>query len=62
VTHRTIDQIDNELESLLEKYMGPVQLVETQTEKELESLLHLDDEDLGFATKEQKDGVSDAQP
>jgi hypothetical protein len=22
----------------------------------------LDDEDLGFATKEQKDGVSDAQP
>jgi len=62
VTHRTIDQIDNELETLLEKYMGPVEVVETQTEKELESLLHLDDEDLGFETKEQKDGVSDAQP
>ena len=62
VTHRTIDQIDNELETLLEKYMGPVQLVETQTEQELESLLHLDDEDLGFVTKERKSGVSDAQP
>ena len=42
--------------------MGPVQLVETQTEQELESLLHLDDEDLGFVTKERKSGVSDAQP
>jgi hypothetical protein len=62
VTHRTIDQIDNELETLLEKYMGPVQLVETQTEQELESLLHLDDEDLGFEVKERKSGVSDAQP
>ena len=48
VTHRTIDQIDNELETLLEKYMGPVELVEAQTEKELESLLTLDDDDLGF--------------
>jgi len=48
VTHRTIDQIDNELETLLEKYMGPVELVEAETEKELESLLTLDDDDLGF--------------
>lgn len=48
VTHRTIDQIDNELETLLEKYMGPVELVEAETEKELESLLELDDDDLGF--------------
>lgn len=48
VTHRTIDQIDNELETLLEKYMGPVELVEAETEKELESLLTLDDDELGF--------------
>ena len=54
VTHRTIDQIDNELETLLEKYMGPVELVEAQTEKELESLLTLDDEDLGFTDIEAK--------
>ena len=48
VTHRTIDQIDNELETLLEKYLGPVELVEAETEKELESLLTLDDDELGF--------------
>lgn len=54
VTHRTIDQIDNELETLLEKYMGPVEIVEAQTEKELESLLELDDEDLGFTDIEAK--------
>ena len=48
VTHRTIDQIDNELETLLEKYMGPVELVEAETEKELDSLLTLDDDELGF--------------
>jgi hypothetical protein len=54
VTHRTIDQIDNELETLLEKYMGPVELVEAQTEKELESLLTLDDDDLGFTDIEAK--------
>ena len=48
VTHRTIDQIDNELENLLEKYMGPVEVVEAETEKELNSLLELDDEELGF--------------
>lgn len=54
VTHRTIDQIDNELETLLEKYMGPVEIVEAQTEKELESLLTLDDDDLGFTDIEAK--------
>jgi hypothetical protein len=54
VTHRTIDQIDNELETLLEKYMGPVELVEAQTEKELESLLTLDDDELGFTDIEVK--------
>lgn len=54
VTHRTIDQIDNELETLLEKYMGPVELVEAETEKELESLLTLDDDELGFTDIEVK--------
>jgi hypothetical protein len=48
VTHRTIDQIDNELENLLEKYMGPVEIVEAETEQELNSLLELDDDELGF--------------
>jgi len=48
VTHRTIDQIDNELENLLEKYMGPVEVVEAESEKELNSLLALDDDELGF--------------
>jgi len=48
VTHRSIDQIDNELESLLEKYMGPAQVVETKTEKELESLLTIPNSELGF--------------
>lgn len=63
VTHRTIDQIDNELENLLEKYMGPAQIVETQTEKELESLLQLDDDELGFTdVMSKKDEAQDAQP
>jgi hypothetical protein len=59
VTHRTIDQIDNELETLLEKYMGPVELVEAQTEKELNSLLELDDDELGFTDIQVKN--SDAE-
>lgn len=52
VTHRSIDQIDNELESLLEKYMGPAQVVETKTEKELESLLTIPNSELGFDDEE----------
>jgi succinate dehydrogenase flavin-adding protein (antitoxin of CptAB toxin-antitoxin module) len=47
VTHRTIDQIDNELDQMLEKYMGPIEIVEPETTKELDSLLALDDDDLG---------------
>jgi hypothetical protein len=57
VTHRTIDQIDNELENLLEKYMGPVEVVEAETEKELNSLLELDDDELGFTDLTPKDPV-----
>jgi len=48
VTHRTVDQIDNELEQFLEKYMGQVQEVKPETADELESLLELDDEELGI--------------
>jgi hypothetical protein len=55
VTHRTIDQIDNELENLLEKYMGPVEVVEAETEQELNSLLELDDDELGFTDLTPKD-------
>lgn len=48
VTHRSVDQIDSELEQLLEKYMGHVEEVKPQTAEELESLLELDDEELGI--------------
>lgn len=60
VTHRTIDQIDNELESLIEKYMGPADIVEAQTEKELDSLLALNDDDLGFTDLLPKEESEDA--
>jgi len=54
VTHRSIDQIDTELETLLEKYMGPVEIVETKAEKELDSLLDMTDEELGFGVEKTK--------
>jgi succinate dehydrogenase flavin-adding protein (antitoxin of CptAB toxin-antitoxin module) len=47
ITHRTIDQIDNELDQMLEKYMGPIEIVEPETAEELDSLLDISDEDLG---------------
>lgn len=48
VNHRSVDQIDSELEQLLEKYMGHVEEVKPQTAEELESLLEMDDEELGI--------------
>jgi hypothetical protein len=43
--------------------MGPAQIVKTQTEKELESLLQLDDDELGFTdVMSKKDEAQDAQP
>lgn len=48
INHRTVDQIDSELEQLLEKYMGHVELVKPQTADELDSLLNMDDEELGI--------------
>lgn len=55
VTHRNIDQIDSELDNLLEKYMGPVEIIETKSEKELDSLLELTDES-------EESEVGNAQP
>ena len=56
VTHRTVEQVDQELEGMLEKYLGPVEEV---TDKELDkfvsekqSLLTMTDEELGFTDEE----------
>jgi hypothetical protein len=57
VTHRTVEQVDAELEGMLEKYLGPVDEVpDEELDKfvaEKQSLLAMSDEELGF---------SDAQP
>lgn len=58
VTHRTVDQIDSELEQLLEKYMGHVEEVKPQTAEELDSLLSMDDEELGITDLVPKDDVN----
>lgn len=47
VTHRTVDEIDNELEGILDKYLGPAEIVKTETEDEVESLLTMTDEEIG---------------
>lgn len=39
VTHRTVDQIDEELAQLAEKYMGPAEVVAPASAEELEVLL-----------------------
>lgn len=63
VNHRTLDQIDSELEQLLSKFMGHVEEVKPQTSDELESLLELDDEELGITDLTPKaDEDSDARP
>lgn len=48
VTHRTVEQVDQELEQMLEKYLGPADQVKTETADELESLLHMTDEEIGI--------------
>lgn len=53
VTHRTVEQVDQELEQMLEKYLGPAEEVEPETAKELDSLLAMTDEEIG---------VTDVQP
>lgn len=47
VTHRTVDQIDQELEQLFEKYLGEAEVVEPETADELKSLLEMSDEEIG---------------
>jgi hypothetical protein len=58
ITHRTVEQVDQELEGMLEKYLGPVEEV---TDKELDkfvaekqSLLTMTDEELGFTNEPPK--------
>ena len=52
VTHRTVEQVDAELEGMLEKYLGPVDEVpDEELDKfvaEKQSLLAMTDEELGF--------------
>lgn len=59
VTHRTVEEIDNELEQMLDKYLGPVEEVKTQTEDEVASLLSMTDEELGITDVEAKEDKED---
>ena len=52
VTHRTVDEIDEELDSVLEQYLGPVERVEKAKEEDLDLLLGMTDEDLGITDVE----------
>lgn len=54
VTHRTVEQVDQELESMLEKYLGPVDEVPDEeldkfVEAKQKSLLEMNDTELGFS-------------
>lgn len=59
VTHRTVEQVDQELEQMLEKYLGNVDEVEPETAKELDSLLTMTDEEIGITdvTPKEADGA-----
>jgi succinate dehydrogenase flavin-adding protein (antitoxin of CptAB toxin-antitoxin module) len=63
ITHRTIEQVDEELDQMLEKYLGDVDEVETETAEELDSLLAMSDEELGITDVEVKetDGTESAK-
>jgi hypothetical protein len=59
VTHRTVEQVDQELEGMLEKYLGPVDEVADQeldkfVEEKQKSLLEMSDTELGFSQEEPK--------
>lgn len=59
VTHRTVEQVDQELEGMLEKYLGPVEEVPDQeldkfVEEKQKSLLELSDDELGFSKEPPK--------
>jgi hypothetical protein len=55
VTHRTVEQVDQELEQMLEKYLGNVEEVEPETAKELDSLLTMTDEEIGITDVQPKE-------
>jgi len=59
VTHRTVEQIDQELEQLFEKYLGDAEVVEPQTKQELDNLLSMTDEEIGVIDVEAKDTDGD---
>lgn len=59
VTHRTVEQIDTELEQLFEKYLGEVDEVKPETEEELQSLLSMTDEEIGVIDVEVKEKDAD---
>lgn len=59
VTHRTIEQVDEELDHILEKYLGDVEEVECETEEELSSLLDMSDEEIGVTDVEVKEDNGD---
>jgi DNA-directed RNA polymerase subunit F len=63
VTHRTVEQIDTELEQLFEKYLGEVEEVKPETADELQSLLAMSDEEIGVIDVEvkEKDAVKPAE-
>jgi len=59
VTHRTVEQVDQELEGMLEKYLGPVDEVadaelDTYVEEKQKSLLAMTDTELGFSEEAPK--------
>jgi hypothetical protein len=59
VTHRTVEQVDQELEQMLEKYLGPADQVKTETEDEVESLLQMTDEEIGITDVQPKEPDGD---
>ena len=58
VTHRTVEEIDSELDNVLEKFLGPVERVDTETAEELNSLLAMTDEEIGIVDVEFVDSGS----
>lgn len=62
VTHRTVDQIDQELEQLFEKYLGEAEVVEPETADELKSLLEMSDEEIGVIDVEVKEDDGTESP
>ena len=58
VTHRTVEERDSELDNVLEKFLGPVERVDTETAEELNSLLAMTDEEIGIVDVEFVDSES----